>query len=70
MNLVTVATSFFLAEAEFVRSRLEAAGFHPFIDNAMAAGWLGGTSSATLLHIQVPENEAAAAVDFLAVKAE
>jgi Putative prokaryotic signal transducing protein len=65
MNLVTIATSFFLAEAELVRSRLEAAEFHPFIANEMAAGWLGGTSTATLLHIQVPEAEEADAKEFL-----
>jgi len=66
MNLVTIATSFFLAEAELVRSRLEAANFHPFIANEMAAGWLGGTSTATLLRIQVPENEVTDAKEFLA----
>ena len=59
MNLVTIATSFYLAEAELVRSRLAAADFHPFIANEMAAGWLGGISTATMLRIQVPENEAA-----------
>jgi len=41
------------------RARLEAAGFHPFIANKNAAGWIGGTSTATLLRIEVPENEAA-----------
>ena len=70
MNLVTIATSFFLAEAELVRSRLEAANFHPFVANEMAAGWLGGTSTATLLRIQVPEDEAAEAAAFLAAPAE
>ncbi len=70
MNLITVATSFFLAEAELVRSRLEAADFHPFVANEMAAGWLGGTSTATLLRIQVPEDEAAEATAFLAAPAE
>ena len=70
MNLITVATSFFLAEAELVRSRLEAANFHPFVANEMAAGWLGGTSTATLLRIQVPEDEAAEATEFLAAPAE
>jgi hypothetical protein len=70
MNLVTVATSFYLAEAELVRSRLEAANFHPFVANEMAAGWLGGTSTATLLRIQVPEAEAAEATEFLAAPAE
>ena len=40
MKLVTIATSFNLAEAQLIRSRLEAAGFHPFIANENAAGWL------------------------------
>ncbi len=69
MNLVTVATSFNLAEAELVRSRLEAANFHPFIANEMAAGWIGGNSTATLLRTQVPENEADDAREFLAAPA-
>jgi len=65
MNLVTVATNFNLGEAELTRSRLEAAGFHPFIANEMAAGWLGGNSTATLLRIEVPDAEAADAKEFL-----
>jgi hypothetical protein len=70
MKLVTVSTNFNLAGAELVRSRLEAAGFHPFVANEMAAGWLGGTSTATLLRIEVPEDEAADATEFLAAPAE
>jgi hypothetical protein len=65
MKLVTICTNFYLAEAELTRSRLEAAGFHPFIANENAAGWLGGTSTATLLRVEVPENEAADAKEFL-----
>ena len=70
MKLTTIATNFNLAEAELTRCRLEAAGFHPFIANEMAAGWLGGTSTATLLRIEVPEDEMAAAKEFLATPAE
>jgi len=70
MKLVTVSTSFILAEAELARARLEAAGFHAFIANEMAAGWLGGTSTAALLRIEVPETEAADAKEFLAAPAE
>jgi hypothetical protein len=70
MKLVTLCTNFNLAEAELVRCRLEAAGFHPFIANEMAAGWLGGTSTATLLRIEVPDGEAAEATEFLAAPAE
>jgi len=70
MNLVTIATNFNLAEAELTRSRLEAAGFHAFVANELAAGWLGGTSSATLLRVEVPEAEAADATEFLASPTE
>jgi hypothetical protein len=65
MNRATIATNFNLADAELMRSRLEAAGFHPFIANELAAGWLGGTSSATLMRIEVPDAEAAEAKAFL-----
>jgi Putative prokaryotic signal transducing protein len=71
MNLVTVATNFNLAEAGLVCARLEAAGFHPFMGNENASSWLGGTmSTATLLRIEVPENEAEAAKEFLDAPAE
>jgi hypothetical protein len=70
MKLVTIVTHFNLAEAELTRSRLEAAGFHPFLANENAAGWLGGTSTATLLRIEVPEDEAGDAKEFLAAPAE
>jgi len=70
MNLVTIATDFNLVEAELTRSRLEAAGFHAFVANELAAGWLGGTSSATLLRVEVPEDEAAEAKEFLAPPTE
>jgi hypothetical protein len=69
MNLVTIATSFNLAEAGLVCSRLEAAGFHPFMENS--SSWLGGTmSTATQLRIEVPEDEAVAAQEFLAAPVE
>jgi hypothetical protein len=65
MKLVTIATNFNLADAQLTRARLEAAGFHPFIANENASGWLGGTSTATMLRIEVPENEAADVKEFL-----
>lgn len=65
MKLVTISTNFYLAEAELLRARLEAAGFHPFIVNENAGGWIGGSSTATLLQIQVPENEVADVKEFL-----
>jgi hypothetical protein len=66
MNFTTISSNFNLAEAELVRSRLAAAGFHPFIANEMAAGWLGNNSSSTLLRVEVPEGEAVEAKEFLA----
>jgi len=36
----------------------------------MASSWLGGTSIATLLRIEVPEDEADDAKEFLAASAE
>ena len=69
MKLVTIATNFNLGDAGLICSRLDAAGFHPIIANEMAAGWLGGNSTATLLRIQVPEDEAADAKEFLAAPA-
>ena len=65
MKLVTIYTNFNLAEMELTFSRLEAAGFHPFIANENASAWLGGTSSATMLRLEVPEDEAADAKEFL-----
>jgi hypothetical protein len=70
MNLVTIATDFNLVNAQLICTRLEAADFHPFIANELAAGWLAGTSTATLLRIQVPEIEAANAKEFLDAPAE
>jgi hypothetical protein len=65
MKLVTVATDFNLAGAELIRSRLEAAGFHPLIANENASQWLVGLSTASLLRIEVPEDELGAAKEFL-----
>ena len=68
MNLVTICTSFYLTEAELTRSRLEAAGFHPFLTNEYTSSWLGGGgcgSTATMIQVQVPETEAADAKEFL-----
>jgi hypothetical protein len=65
VNLTAVFTTFNQAEAQLVRSRLEAAEFHPFIANENAAAWLGGNSTATMLRVEVPESEAADAKEFL-----
>ena len=71
MDFVTVFTSFSLNEVQIVRSRLEAANFHPFIANEAAASWLGGFgtySTQGLVRVQVPETEAADAKEFLDAK--
>jgi Putative prokaryotic signal transducing protein len=65
MKLVTIFRTFNQAEAQLVCSRLEAVEFHPFIANENSSAWLGGTSSATTLRIEVPEDEAADAKEFL-----
>jgi putative signal transducing protein len=65
MNLVTIFTAFNLAETQLLRSRLEAAGFHPFLANENVSSWLGGFSTATTIRVQVPENEADDAKEFL-----
>ena len=67
MDFATVFTSFNLTDAQLVCSRLEAANFHPFVANENAA-WLSGFgtySAAGMLHVQVPEAEAADALEFL-----
>jgi hypothetical protein len=70
MKSVVVFKTFNQADAQLVRSRLEAANFHPFIANENSAAWLGGMSTATTLRIEVPANEAADAREFLATPTE
>jgi hypothetical protein len=65
MKLITVFTTFNQVEAQLVRSRLEAADFHPFVANENVSAWLGGASGATTLRIEVPESEAADAKEFI-----
>jgi hypothetical protein len=65
MKPVVIFTTFNQAEAQLVRSRLEAANFHPFIANENVAQFLGGFSTATTLRIEVPEAEAVEAKTFL-----
>ena len=63
MKLVTVFTTFSLAEAELVRSRLDAADFHTVVLhefsalNPMAEGGV---------RVQVPEDEAESAKELIA----
>ena len=66
MNLVTIFKGWNLNEAELIRSRLEAAGFHPVMVNEYAANMFGGSSNAlSPVSVQVPDSEAADAREFL-----
>jgi len=66
MDLITVCTAFNPADAQLARSRLEAAGFHPFVANENAALSMDGYALAVGgILVQVPENEAADAREFL-----
>jgi hypothetical protein len=71
MDFATVFTAFNPAEAQLVRARLEAAGFHPFIMGELAALSMEGYSlAAGGIRVQVPEPEAADAGEFLNAPAE
>ena len=67
MRLVTVSIVFNPADAQLTRSRLDAAGFHANVTNELSALSLEGYSlAAGGIRVQVPENEAADAEEFLA----
>jgi hypothetical protein len=67
MNMETVYRAYDLTEAELVRSRLETAGFHPFIADEFVAQSFGGHSMARQgVRVQVPEAEVADARELLA----
>jgi hypothetical protein len=70
MKSVVIFKTFNQADAQLVRSRLEAANFHPYIGNENGAPWLGGLSESTTLRVEVPENEAEDARQFLAAPQE
>jgi hypothetical protein len=66
MDFVTVLTAFNPADAQLARSRLEAAGFHPFVAHENAALSIEGYAlAAGGILVQVPEAEAADAREFL-----
>ena len=66
MKLVTIYQAFNPADAGLVRSRLEAAAFHPFIAHETAALSMDGYAMAAGgILVQVPETEAADARAFL-----
>lgn len=66
MNLVTVFKAFSPAEADLTRARLETAGFHAVVMGDLAAISIEGYSLATGgIRVQVPEDEAVEAREFL-----
>ena len=66
MNLVTIFTGFNPADAQLVRSRLEAAGFDPFIPNENSAlGTEGYAMAVGGIRVQVPEDQVEEAKEFL-----
>lgn len=69
MPLVTIFTALNPMDAHLVRSRLEAASFHPEIKNELAALSLDGYAlAAGGILVQVPESEAADARELLAAE--
>jgi len=67
MELVTVFRAFNPADAQLARSRLEAAEFHPFVMHELSSLSLDGYAlAAGGILVQVPDEEAADAREFLA----
>ena len=67
MNLVTVFRTFNPAEAQVVRSRLEASAFHATVAHELSAMSLDGYAlAAGGVLVQVPEDEAEGATELLA----
>lgn len=59
MTLVTVYTAFSSADAQLIRSRLDAAGFHAVVQHELAALSMEGYSMAAGgILVQVPDTEA------------
>jgi hypothetical protein len=66
MDFVTILTAFNPMDAQLARSRLEAAGFHPFVaDEAAALSMEGYAITVGGIRVQVPEAEAGEAKAFL-----
>ena len=58
MNLEIVFKSFSAAEAQMIKSRLETAGFYPFVTDEIASMSMEGYSMSTGgIRVQVPEPE-------------
>jgi len=66
MSLVTIFRAFNPADAHLVRSRLEAAEFHPIVMHELSSLSLDGYAMAAGgILVQVPEEESADAREFL-----
>ncbi len=66
MSLTTVASAFNPAEAQLVRTRLEAAGFHAVVTHELSALSMDGYAlAAGGILVQVPAEETAEAKEFL-----
>jgi len=66
MELITVFRAFNPADAQLVRSRLEAAEFHPVVMHELSSLSLDGYAlAAGGILVQVPDEEAADAREFL-----
>jgi hypothetical protein len=67
MNIVTIYTSFSPADAQLIRSRLEASGFHAVVTHELSSLSMEGYSMSTGgIKVQVPDDEAAGARELLA----
>jgi hypothetical protein len=66
MKLITVFKAFNPAEAQLARSRLDAAGFHAIVTHELSSLSLEGYAlAAGGIRVEVPEDEAADATEFL-----
>jgi hypothetical protein len=66
MTLTTIYQALNPADAQLVRSRLEAAGFHPIVTNELSALSLDGYAMAAGgILVQVPDPESAEVREFL-----
>jgi hypothetical protein len=66
MQLVTVFTAFNSAEAQLIRSRLEAAGLHVFVTDELSALSIEGYAlAAGGIKVQVPDVDAEAALELI-----
>jgi hypothetical protein len=71
MNPVTIYKALNPADAQLVCSRLEAAGFHPFVAGEIAALSMEGyTLAAGGIRVQLPQSEFASAREFLDTPAD